>query len=77
MEDNIGPIETVYQNNSNETVALENNPDPRVSDIENTMRESLLNKNDKNQFKIYYFFASFIMVLFLTTVVLIVLYFTK
>ena len=68
MEDNIGPIETVYQKNSNETVVLENNPDPRVSDIENTMRESLLNKNDTNQCKIYYyFFAAFIMVLFLTT----------
>ena len=77
MEDNIGPIETVYKNNSNETVALENNPDPRVSDIENTMRESLLNKNDKNQFNIYYFFAAFIMVFFLTTLVLIILYFSK
>jgi hypothetical protein len=77
MEDNIGPIETVYQKNSNETVVLENNPDPRVSDIENTMRESLLNKNDKNQCNMYYFFAAFIMVLFLTTLVLIVLYFTK
>jgi hypothetical protein len=41
----IGPIDTIYKNDSIETVATDFNPSQRTSDIENNMSEFLLREN--------------------------------
>jgi hypothetical protein len=41
----IGPIDTIYKEDSVETVATEYNPVQRISDIENNINESLLREN--------------------------------
>jgi len=38
----IGPIDTIYKDDSVETIATEFNPVQRISDIENNISESLL-----------------------------------
>jgi len=41
----IGPIDTIYKDDSMETVATEFNPVQRITDIENNISESLLIDN--------------------------------
>ena len=45
----IGSIDTIYKDDSVETVATEFNPVQRISDIENDISESLLRENKEKR----------------------------
>lgn len=78
MDNSIGTIDSIYKNNSNETVILEHNPNPRMSDIENnidTIHKSLLREGNKSCCNGIWIYARIIIILvsFVVAIVLLVL----
>ena len=77
MEDSIGTIDSIYKNNSNETVVLEENPRPRISDIENntdTIHQPLLREENNKSIPHLYYILSLLLVVISSLVTVIIIF---